>query len=247
MAELEVKDPIVRTTTTTLDRLEDAYSFALEHADYNDSTWSNQQADLFATVTNDLAHLTSCFLISHDGELGLQVLMSEIEHFGELYRTALECLAGMISVGDYGPDPKAIAVILNGPKRELAELEARVKSLTPTHVALQGHFENFVYGGPTARWIGDAERDRLYTPAMTLRDDYFTKPSASILTEYLAEVEETRASPRYSASGSKLTKALNATKFRTYGERLEAYALELEVLSLLEIMETSQAVATDEE
>lgn len=107
-----------------------------------------------------------------------------------------------------------------------------VRSLTPAHLALQSHFVSFVRLWPRLEWADEAAARKLFEPLWLLRDDYFTKPRAGLISEYLVLAESLAVDKLYLAEPT--AKAKPRAVDEALLLELENYTLSLEALSLME-------------
>lgn len=126
---------------------------------------------------------------------------------------------------------KAIASQLELFKDDLLKLRLMKSYLTPAHLELQSHFYRLLVKTPRGYIANREEIETFFQPLFKLRDEYFTKARAGLLSEYLAKSKELSNSVYYLTvvlDGVDKDKLANAQAFS------DRPLVELEVMSMLE-------------
>jgi hypothetical protein len=178
-----------------------------------------------------------------EGEVTLGALVKQFSNIEELFNSTQLALEAIIVefLNDLEPELKAQVTEL--PAVLFDTLRAKVFTVTPSHVALQSHFEHMVLNGPSSMNIGQEDRAIFFAPLVALRDEYFTSAQGELLPAYLRTAEELLDTPTYKLYGPLQKGGADWAKTRQL--ELETLTADLEVLSMLAALDESAPLSNE--
>jgi len=249
MSPFQIDDPFLHAIRRAGDMLDEAVDFLRGRPSIVTCTFDRRR---------ELEHLSSStvqaaynfrqlrFAIESD-EKAVTNLSYAVDNFGrfqQAHKEACKLIGRMLA--EIHPDmpEEDSKAILRGLHKDFGKVFMLYRRITTSHVVLQGHFQYLVTSGPSVEVsVSNGEsleakeklerQAELFGSLETLRDQFFLKPTPGLVTEYLQEVAVVEASAVYRGARYDTERFISDL----FLARLDKWRLELEVKSLLEVIE----------
>jgi hypothetical protein len=120
---------------------------------------------------------------------------------------------------------------IKGELQNLEWLRQLKRNISPVHIELQAHFYALVLQYPRNPEANSSEAAEFFEPLYELRNEYFLRPSTSVLSSYRSMSRKLQEAPYYSEV---LRAAMYPAGKAVWESIIGARELELEVLSMVE-------------
>jgi len=239
----ELEDPIFRAMNKTGELFAAAVKFARsdEREPLANDAASKELYTLGATAheeslafwrTIGYARLRS----DASSESSLSVLLGNLSEVVKAYDRAYSALETALVELVPEQSPRDRQAMLQTVADNHRQTMALIKRATPNYLTLTSHFEMLLEAGPEWDQEEGVTHIELFAPLSALREEYLLKPRRDLLVDYLAAVESLKANEEY--FGTKQL-SFDLAILNIIEKLLEERTLELEVASLLDVLEHS--------
>jgi hypothetical protein len=212
----ELDPPILRSLAPIFSKLEVSFG-ELDSPEEDATSFSSDRID-------GLIELIETIVLSGDPFDYLGNLVDSFDELvEELHRLPME-----VARSDSARIRRQAAVFKNA-LVVLEELRPQVKALDALKIAIQKHFDFFVYGGLNSKYSPEAEANLL--PLSLLRDELFVHFTPQLMDDYLECAKRIARTPFYH---KRFELVLDHSEIILHDAKIAELALELEVLSMLE-------------